>query len=324
MKIEKKYIIIGVVAISLIGVVVLAILFSQKQLKYPSEPLNQQSLSRDTKSISLSSTQIPDAGDFQLFQISSDTKYSAVNDFAKIFDLRLSSSEDGEYYNWSSNNGLVMYDLSKNIFVFEIKNGIEWGEAELSETSFNRFLKTYFGEDWKYEITGSEKRSGGETVYFANRYINDKNIVEVREHNQQTDMLTLKDGKIVSGKLLLTIFTPMDYKVPLVSSDVLRVSIQDSKYPKEIYPQFSSLQDNILKEVNYLSSDFDEVMESLENCSSKESSVVYYYKSFDQLLLTPVYKLDLQCDVTYDKILYSVPAVAYVNAIDSQYLSVPE
>jgi len=324
MKIQKKHIIIGSVVIFLIIVVVLLIVLFQNRLKYPEEPISQQSLSKDTKSISLGATKIETGGDYQLFQLSNDTKYSYANDLARILDLKLSTSEEGEYYNWSNSNGSIMYDISKNVFIFELTNGIEWGDAELTETSFNRFFKTYFGEDWKYKIVGSEKRSGGETVYYANRYINGDNIVEMREHNQQTDMLALKDGKIVSGKLLLTIFTPMDYKVPLISEDSLRTGIKEATYQKEIYPQFSSLQDNILQKVNYLSTDFEEIADSLDNCSSSNSSVVYYYKSFDQLLLTPVYKLTLQCDIVYDKVIYSVPAIAYVNAIDSQYLSVPE
>lgn len=322
--IQKKYIIIGGAVIIVIAIIFLVVFLLRNNLKYPEEPLNQQSLSKDTREISLGKTQIQTTGDYQIFQVSTELKYSFVNDFAKVLDLKLSSSSEGEYYKWTSSRGSIFYDINKNIVIFELNEGIEWNEAEMTDTSFNRFSQTYFGENWKYKVSGSEKRTGGDTVFYANRYIDGQNIVEMREHNQQTDMIALKDGKIVSGKLLMTKFTPMNYKVPLISEDTLRNNLAQSNYQKEIYPQFSSLQDTILQKVNYLSNDFEEVADSLKNCTSTDSSVIYYYKSFDQSLITPVYKLALQCDISYNKVIYSVPAIGYVNAIESQYLSVPE
>jgi hypothetical protein len=214
--------------------------------------------------------------------------------------------------------------LDRNILIFELKEGLEWSEVELTKHSFNRFVKKYFGEDWNYILFDKEKRSGGEIVYYAKRLINDSDTIEMREHKGQTDYLALKDGKIVYGKLMLTVFGQSGYKVPLVSQDNLRSYLLQDNYPKEIYPRFDLMSGSLLSEVDYLSPAFMEVAESVDNCTAREVSIIYYYKSFQQGLLTPVYKLSLDCDISYKKQVYSIPTTAYVSAIDLKYLNISE
>ena len=88
--------------------------------------------------------------------------------------------------------------------------------------------------------------------------------------------------------------------------------------------KFSFDRDSLLKEIDYLSEDLEEVLNTLKNCESTSSDLIYYYKSFDQEYLTPVYKLDALCEVSYNNETYSIPAIAYVNAIDPQYVYIPE
>ncbi|MBU1120030.1 hypothetical protein KKA50_02455, partial [Patescibacteria group bacterium] len=97
-----------------------------------------------------------------------------------------------------------------------------------------------------------------------------------------------------------------------------------SSYPKEIYPNYGPLQTTILDSVDYKSEDFDNIAKTLSNCKSNSSSIIYLYKSLNQGNLTPVYKLDLQCELTYKDTVYTIPAIGYVNAIDPKYISTAE
>lgn len=324
MKIQRKYLIIGVAVLVVVALLLLLFLLLRKNLKYPEEPINQTSLAVNEKEIILGNTNLEEGLEYPLFLVSDTTKYSFVKSFAEKLNLGVASSEEGEYYEWRSEAGMLLYSLDRNTIIFELKEGLEWSEVELTKHSFNRFLKTYFGEDWNYVLFDKEKRAGGEIVYYAKRTINETDVIEMREHKGQTDYLALKDGKIIYGKLMLTVFTPSRYKVPLVTKEELSSYLLQANYPKEIYPRFEAVSNSLLGKVDYLSPEFEKVAESIDNCSTKAATVIYYYKSFDQKLLTPVYKLNMDCDVSYKKEVYSIPSTAYVSAIGLDYLNISE
>jgi len=304
----------------------LYILLVNDKPKYPEQPIKQDSILQTEDQIDLGSTTIDNQGEYLLWQISNQVKLEAVQNMIASLgsEFKLEDSQDGVFYKWTYEDDQFFYDITKNHILFQYTEGIQFDSVELTDTTFSTFVNKYFKENWKYKVFKNEKGTNGETIYYAKRILSEDIYVESREHNQQTDYLALKDGKIVYGKILLTKFTPTDIQLPLISQEQLNKYLNLKEYPKEIYPQYSALEDSLLSQIDYLSEEFEELAQTLANCKSTSSEVVYLYKSFDQELLTPVYKLEAQCELTYEEKQYSVPAIAYVNAIDPEYVYIPE
>lgn len=321
MKNKKKYIIIGLIVI-VPTILLIIFLLSSKEGKYPSEPIWQKSLVSDNQNIELSDTEIDSNQEYFLWEISESVKLDAVKDMVNSLgdSFKLDEYQEGIFYLWKSGEDSVFFDLDKNYLLFEYSKGIEINEAEIGDRAFGRFVNGYFNSNWNYKVFKTDKGSNGETIYYAKRVLFGDTLVEVREHHQQTDYLALKDGKVMYGKILLTDFVKTDVKVPLISKEDLTKYLNLPNYPKETYPQYSGLGSSLLEEIDYLSATFEEVGDSLSECKSTSSSLIYYYKSFNQELLTPVYKLELQCKIMYKEEEYSVPAISYVNAIHPDYV----
>jgi len=318
------------ITLLIIGIFVLALLVAlyfvirSQTNPYVKEPIAQQSLSLEKGAISVGSTVI-EASDGVLYTISKTVMLNQVEDFVRYADSKLQQTErvEGSYYEWMDGNNYVTYDLEDNTLMFGIENGVAWNEASLTEYSFNQFVKEHFEKDWKYTLSVTRKIAEGDIVYYANRKVGDFNI-EMVSDNESTDYLEIKNGRITYGKFLLTELVAEEKKVPLIDSADLEKYINVNGYPKEIHPEFGSLRTTILAEIDYKSDEFENVIKTLSNCKSSLSTIVYLYKSLNQGNLTPVYKLDLQCELTYKDTVYTIPAIGYVNAIDPQYISTVE
>ena len=323
---NKNKTIILIIAVAIIASAIFFLFFNKEKIKYPKQPIEQKSLTTTDQNINLDKTDIDNDGDYSLWQISNSLKLSSVEKMVAELsnEFNLIDSLEGDFYQWSNGNDEVIYDLGKNYLIFSYAEGIPLDEAEITGNSFSNFVKKYFDQKWQYTVFKNEKGNNGETIYYAKRVLEDEFEVEIREHNQQTDSLALKDGKIIYGKILLTNFVESEISVPLISNEDLNKYLNTAEYPKEIYPQYGGIRESVLNEVDYLSEEFEELSETLDNCKSTSSEVIYLYKSFEQKLLTPIYKLEVQCEVTYKEQQYSIPAIAYVNAVDPEYLYVPE
>lgn len=324
---DKKKIIFIAFAIVLLGLSAYFIftLINKPKAKYPEQPITQKALFKSDEQIQLNSTETP-TGDYQIYALSDNVKLGNVQ---KLVDkiapnAKITAQEDGIYYKWEDKKTSFFYELDQNTLIFNLEQCIDWTEKEITEYSIATFVKRYFNTNWQYKYISKEQRTGGEVAYFFSRYLEDGNILETKDLNGQTDMLLVNGSKITGGKLLLTDFTTTNIKVPLISNDSLSKYINLKDFPKEIYPQYSTIQSTILKEISYMSNDFVEVTKTLDNCKGSSIKVVYLYKSFDQSIVTPVFHIDLQCEVEYKSKKYAVPAVGYVNAVDPNYLSIPE
>jgi len=324
---NKKNILILVIIIVVVIVISLVIYFFTKgENKYPDQPIEQKSLTSSDLNIGVNKFVEPKDSKYFLWTVSNSVKLNSVQKMVQSLssNFELVDSEEGVYYNWKNGTDEILYDTLKNYLLFNHSEGILMDEAEINANVFSKFVKNFFDVDWQYNVFKNEKGSNGETIYYAKRILEENINIEVREHNQQTDYLAMKNGKIIYGKLLLTEFEKTDIQLPLITSQQLIQYINADEYPKEIYPQLNALRDSLLKEIDYLSEDLEEVLNTLKNCESTSSDLIYYYKSFDQKYLTPVYKLDALCEVSYEDEVYSIPAIAYVNAIDPQYVYIPE
>jgi len=291
---------------------------------YPKNPINQKSLQYNSQEITLTGDNI-DSKDYPLYAVSNIVMLKEVESFVSQLDpnFKKVTAEEGVNYKWTNKNDSVIYKLNQNFVMFTVEKGIPWDEADISSFTFTSFVKKYFGKNWDFKISQHETIANGSTIYYANRILGGS-IVETNEYKAETDYLMFSNGKIIGGKFLLTEFVDTEIMLPLTELNELKKYINLQTYPKEIYPNYSTLGDSVLKEISYLSDDFEKVTSSIDNCVGDTANVVYLYKNFSQETLTPVYKISLQCEVTYKNTRYTIPAIAYVNAIDPEYISIPE
>lgn len=320
---KKLITIITAGAIVLIIAAVLFILLNKKdKTTYPTEPIIQESLSTTTtEKINLNNINDMADGDYPVWRVSQTTKLTNVKELASTLGLKMTSSVDGQYYSWGEEGSSIFYDLTKNSVVIEMDEGIPWSEVTIKNTTFSRFIKKYFNEDWNYSLFKTGQNNDGTTTYYAKRYINNEYIIETENQLQETDYIIMNGEKMVAAKFLLTIFTEENITVPLISSAELKSYINLETYPKDIIVKYDSVENTVLSKVNYLTEDFTTIIDTLDSCTASSSELVYFYKTFSQELLTPVFKLNLDCTITYNNEPYYVTAIAYVNAVDPDYVS---
>lgn len=291
---------------------------------YPESPIKQTSLYTNPQEIDVKNIEV-ESKDYPLFAVSNKVNLESVEKFAMTLDpqMKKTSSVEGKFYKWENKGNYVLYELGQNTVLFNVANGIVWNEADISSVTFKTFFKQYFEKDWDFELLFSEKTVDGFTVYYAKRLFQNYQI-ETSEYKGQTDYLGFREGKIIYGKILLTEFSDTKQILPLLNSKDLDKYINIRKYPKEIYPNYSTLQTTLLSKVDYLTEDFLDITKTMKTCIGDSLVVTYLYKNFDQEYLTPVYKIDLQCEITYKDTKYNIPAVGYVSAVDPEYISIPE
>ncbi len=318
---KNKILFVIIVLVSIGVAVAIYFIIKNRNQDTTSNLVQQQSLSTSGENIALGKTTISDT-QAAIYTLSSMTVLSKVEEFIQEIDseMTISVQDEGDYYVWEHGDDSVIYDLDQNYLIFNIEKGINWNEASLNGHSFAQFVNQYFSKSWTYTFADSAKMPSGETIYYAKRNIENTYIETVLD-KQETDYLAMKNGKIIYGKILLIEIEDSGKNVPLISQKELDKSINLSSYPKEVYPQFGAIQKIILSDVDYKSDEFMNIANTLSDCVSSSAKLVYLYKNMNQQNLTPVYKLDLTCKITYKDTQYDVPAIGYVSAIDPKYIS---
>lgn len=327
MEINKKTKTILIISFTLLFIVVCIgayFLITRTKKMYPKEPINQNSLQYTNQTIDLNKITL-DSQDYKFYEISNVVMLEEVKAFVSQvgFNLKSTNIKEGVYYEWSAKKDSVIYRINQNSVFFSSEKGISWEEADISAVTFKTFIKKYFRKDWEFTLSQKEILPNGKTIYYAKRTL-DGRTIETNEYKQDTDYLIFSNGKIAGGKILLTEFIDTGEILPSLNTKDLSKYINLKNYPKEIYPNYSTIGDSILKNVSYLSDDFEKITKTLNNCSGNSVEVIYFYKNLNQKYLIPTYKVDLQCQITYKETKYDIPAVGYVNAIDPKYIAVPE
>lgn len=321
-KAKTIFVIVGTILV-IIFVILFFVLINIKG-NYPKEPIKQTSLYYSNQKIGLELSDL-ESKEYPLIGISNSVVLEKVKEFVTAIDPKMTQTiiEEGSYYKWENGTNFVIYELSRNTVAFKLKEGIVWDEVDITKYSFSAFTKKYFGKEYEYELSLKELNADGSMLYYANRKFQQQ-LIEMAENKKQTDYLGIKDGKVVYGKIFLTEFTNTKFVLPTLDKQGLIGYINIKNYPKEIYPNFSTLQTSVLKEVSYLSDDFVLITETLKDCKGDNVSVVYLYKSFVQEYLMPVYKIDVMCEVSYKGKEYAVPATVYTNAVEPEYVLASE
>jgi hypothetical protein len=330
---NKKKVIVIIISVSLVIIssIVIFLLLKEDETVYPETPIMQETLyGYDESEIDMTRLPQENYRSHKIWRISNNVSLEAVERMALMIssDMLLTSGE-GLYYHWNDSKGnLVTYFLSQNKVRFDLKEGIPWDETEIESHSFTKFVKNYFDKEWGYSDVVKKDLGGGMFIYYANRLTEDGVRIEMSSSFAETDHLILKDGNITSGDILLADFVDTEMSVPLIDTGELSKYINRSEYPKlvnislyHLVPVFSE----IVEDPNpYLNSIYREIMDGEKNCRALESQVVYYYTDFDHEFLTPVFKLDLECQHEYMNEDYYFIGTGYANAIDPSYVSIPE
>jgi hypothetical protein len=325
---NKKIIILIVVTtlVVIIGVIFYLKLSSTKNHKYPEEPIIQSALGTgEDYTISLGGIEDYPTMDYKYWEISQKISKENIEQMIEDInpELKLTDMIEGEYYYWSDDNGnYFQYSLLKNILTFSLNEGIQWEEKELSQDSFTIFVKRYFNKNWEYEFNSKKNYPNSLTLYYANRLLPNDLVIETTELYKETDYLSMKDGKIFSGRILLTEFIDTQKYIPILDLENLSRYINSPQYPSSIYFNPGKISSALSIENEYLNDEISEIREEITNCNAVQNQIVYLYQSFEQKFLTPVFRLDLECSVEYENETYSVPGTAYVNAINPEYVSI--
>jgi hypothetical protein len=322
---NKILVLIAIVFVLITIGVLLIILLRKDESTYPEEPIMQSSLGQ-TEGYNIEVGEMGDsqAEEYKLYALSNKTSLETIKTVVADIDqnLKLTDETEGEYYYWSNEQGdYFQYSLLINTLTFSLSEGIPWTENELTPYSFSTFVGQYFDKQWDYIVTDQLAYGNEGIIYYANRLMPNDIAIDTSNLYNETDYLKLKDGRITAGKILLTEFTDMEISAPVVTSEQLKKYINIAKYPKSIYFNQGEIASTLSLEEEYLNPEILELQEEISDCRSVSSEIVYLYTSFSQDILTPVFKLDLECSLEYEEEEYYVSGLAYVNAIDPEYIA---
>jgi len=329
---KKRAIIIIIIIVILLAIISFLYFLSKKEEeKYPETPIIQETLyGYEEDPIDMSNLPYKKYEPYKIFKISNSVNLEAVERMVKSinYDMVL-TKEEGIYYHWDDSNGnLVTYSLSQNKVKFDLKEGINWNESELDKNSFTKFVREYFNKEWDYDEVIKKNLGSGMLIYYANRLTEDGVRIEMPSSFSETDSLIMRDGKIVSGDILLVDFIDFGTYAPLLDTRELAEYINMSEYPKtiniDLYHVLPVFSDFITNPNPYLDPLVRDIIEGEKNCRGLETDVVYYYTNFDHNFLTPVFKLYLECEYEYMNQEYYFVGTGYASAIDPSYISTPE
>ncbi len=323
MKNKKIIIIISAVLVIVLILVLIFFFSNKKDENVVTAPIRQTSMRTSSEKISIDTIdKWVENNSSYLWQIQSDVQLEKVQYFAEDKGLHLSYSKEGFSYHWVNNNQRISYNLATNVLsvVGEDLLSLDQVDTVTAET-FSKLMKKYFDLDLEYEVFKTEKGEEGQTTYFAKRIIDGNNPVEMEAWHHQTDHIAVKDGKILFAKLLLARFINTNKLLPLVSKKELKAFVNQLEYPKIVIPNANVLLDEPEYEyISYDSEKWEKINKTIRDCNADKISVVYLYKDMSQENLTPVYKIEAQCKMTYDKEDYFIPSTWYVNAINPELI----
>lgn len=324
MKIKTNKIIIIGISLAVIALLVIILLTQNDKKEYLSEPIPQTAIAFSPEKVSIKElAKWVEKNDFYLWEVKNDIKLQKVEQIAYENNLKLIRSEEGVVYHWTKDSAQLIYNLSSNTLTVLGKDIIKIdGLSSVTSATFTDLFKKYFELDFLFEVFMTEKKESGETVYYAKRYLDETNLIEIGSHNYQTDYIAVKNGKILYANLLLAEYQNTNKILPLIARDELEKYINQANYPKDFYPQMSILNNNpVFEKIEYIESEYKKVLSSINNCKADDISIVYIYKKMSQKYLTPVYKLQVQCELEYEGDMYSIPGTMFVNAIQPEFVS---
>lgn len=313
--IKKQVIyILAVVVFILIGIFTYLLLTKKNYIK---EEMTISTLGYTKEEIDISEVGEESESDIKQYSVYPRVHTDLVEKLISNLDLSLTKTEivKDVKYEWKDSKNYFSYDSLTDTVSFVLNEGITISNEKL----FNTFYSKYLNLDYEFSTVKESKDSESNITYFSSRVLDSKNV-ELGLNEEYSDILKIdKNGKLISGKLLLAEFSDTTYIIPIITDYYLKQYINNESYPKEVYVNTSVLYSTL--QLDYLDSAWQEIESTVDKCKGNSRSLIYLYKNSDQQYLTPTYKYSSTCTVKYKETEYSVPAIFYVNAIDPEYVS---
>jgi hypothetical protein len=316
----KKKIIVGLLIlliILIISLVLYGVLNTTKNREFPREPFTLKDFGKSELEVEISSDIDTLSEVASVYTISPMFYKTSIENM--LIDLNLNLQEapisNSEYVEWEGAGNRFTYDLISNIFTFELSRAISLGSEE---KAFENIFQEYFDRNYSFTIGQTDVSSDDLVSLYAKRIVEGVPI-ERGYGYEYSDILRFDSrGYVKSGSLLLSEIEQEPVSVPLITIDELVKYVNLEGYPKESYVYASQLIDSL--GLFYLDPRWEEIHSSAQNCNSNTLDLIYLYKSVDQNYLYPTYKVSATCEVEFEDVYYSVPAVFYLNAIDPEYV----
>lgn len=276
-----------------------------------------------------------------VYKISDETHLSNVSSFISKVGLESWKMENfgGIYYLWTDNNEetsyyLIDYDLGQDkVFIrlpdpIQISSEISIPSVGDESTLFlESFVKEYLDRDVKY-TNQKISRNGGTTTIEANRLIGDKKTM-LSGLSEFTDYIKItENGELLEAQVYLFELEEIGYSVGMIQPELMQRLLNRSDFPKDIHRMLpigwssDSSDDLFLGDVHKEVLDASE--QAIDNCTVEDIQIVYYYSSRNiTKYISPTFRMYCVGEVTIDGSRYDVPLVVYANALDPEFVFVP-
>ncbi|MCD4756536.1 hypothetical protein K8R20_02905 [bacterium] len=303
----KILIVVGVVTMLLAGIFLLYSLLQPNVLE--SELVDANPYLSDYKEYNLRIDVELESGDSPLYICKSNTIPEYLDQFAFEIDSSLQKTSDMNFVKWEKDNAEVLrYDIDTTVLMINLTKypeAIRFGTIE-------EFISTYLDTSIKYTTPIIDE---GENfrMYRVNRIIDEK---EVKVGSGSSDYFYLTNGYLSTARVLLAQIEKSEYIVPMIAeTNVLELYLSSPQYPKSI-----TIDATGMIEVDEFSYETMDVELKYEKCSINTVEPVLYFVNCNQNYLYYSYEISGVCDVEYEKELFSVPFVGFMNAIDPEYV----
>jgi hypothetical protein len=316
---RRKTILILVIVVLLVlfSIALYFFLLNRSNQDLPTEPVSLESLGTSELPIQLPSDIDISEENIRSYIVKEVYFRDEIENMMDDLSLDLEEKEYStiNFIEWSDGDDKFVYDSITNILTFELSDPIFLGEEKESLKTI--FLK-YFDRSYDFEISEIERVSGDLTNYYARRLVEDLPI-EKGSGYEYSDIIRVNgDGFVIGGSILLTELVREDSSLPIVDSKELQEYVNLTEYPKESYVYASQIMDTI--GLSYLDPRWEEIHSSASNCKSSDIELIYLYKSVNQGVLYPVFKVLASCEIDFEDEIYNVPGIFYINAVDPEYV----
>jgi len=319
MKKRTLIIIVGVGIVMILAGIFFLLRKNKKENQYPEEIIEMDSIGTTDEEIVLDNETIFSSGDYEYYKV--EATNVSIPTFMSNLGIKLIREETGidNVKRWVKGTSYVSYDLTNNYLQFEFNTPI----PSTSDLTSSRGISDWIYENLKLNLAckiDNILQSDSSQYVYANILLEDT-IIDFKGRDDKFSLFFILNpqGDIKGGGILLLNIIKEKYVLPLVDYSYLQSVINEEIYPKEVFPDFGSISDTL--ELSYMSDDWEDIEESLNNCRVTEGEMVYYYSNNEQEYLLPAYKLESFCEITYQEELYTVPATIYTNAVSPEYIS---
>ncbi len=321
---NKKVVLIAfLLFIVVIGLVLFFLLREEETTEYPEKPVLLNNIGTSDIGIEFEKEIELDSENYPLYETKSIN--TSIQTFMSSIGIDYAREEtlDDNQEKWSAENSFVSFDKTTSYLQFSFESPVNSSSDLTTSSGISSWMEEHFGMEKEYEIVNMESQDNGDTYVYADMKLGDIKLEFKGRDDKSSLFLILNDsGDILGGAILLLEFAESKYTVPVIDAEELSLYINNELYPKDIVPDFSGIYNSI--GLSYLSNDWIEIKENLDNCSIISGEIIYLYADDSQKYVLPVYKLESVCEVTYNTEIYSVPSVVYTNAVDPDYVSTEE